>query len=129
MVVVYLLISVILIIYLSTKLKIHPFIALFIVALLYGFFAGMSLDLIISSINQGFGDTLGKIGLIIVLGIIIGSFLEPNIETGTRGRQFNVSSEQHTAGILLMKVLGKFWVLRLGIKPGTSSAAGNCLYN
>ena len=76
MVVIYLLISVILIIYLSTKLKIHPFIALFIVALLYGFFAGMSLDLIISSINQGFGDTLGKIGLIIVLGIIIGSFLE-----------------------------------------------------
>ena len=36
----------------------------------------MSLDLIINSINQGFGDTLGKIGLIIILGVIIGAFLE-----------------------------------------------------
>jgi GntP family gluconate:H+ symporter len=76
MVVVYLLLSVVLIIFLSAKLKIHPFIALFIVAMLYGFFAGMPLTLIVKSINQGFGDTLGSIGLIIVLGIIIGSFLE-----------------------------------------------------
>ena len=76
MVVLYLFISVILIIYLSTKLKIHPFIALFIVALLYGFFAGMSFPLIVKSINEGFGNTLGSIGLIIILGVIIGAFLE-----------------------------------------------------
>ena len=31
---------------------------------------------IILSINEGFGGTLGKIGLIIVLGVIIGAFLE-----------------------------------------------------
>jgi GntP family gluconate:H+ symporter len=76
MVVLYLLLSVVLIILLTAKLKIHPFIALFLVALLYGLFAGMPLKDIINSINQGFGDTLGKIGLLIVLGIIIGSFLE-----------------------------------------------------
>jgi GntP family gluconate:H+ symporter len=76
MVVLYLLLSVVLIILLTAKLKIHPFIALFLVALLYGLFAGMPLKDIVNSINQGFGDTLGKIGLLIVLGIIIGSFLE-----------------------------------------------------
>ena len=34
-----------------------------------------------------------------------GIFYLPSIDTGTRDRQFNVSSERHPAGILLMKVL------------------------
>ena len=76
MVVLYLLLSVVLIILLTARLKIHPFIALFLVAVFYGLFAGMPLNEIVNSINQGFGDTLGKIGLLIVLGVIIGSFLE-----------------------------------------------------
>ena len=76
MVVIYLLLSVVLIILLTAKLKIHPFIALFLVAIFYGLFAGMPLNEIVTSVNQGFGDTLGKIGLLIVLGVIIGSFLE-----------------------------------------------------
>lgn len=76
MVVIYLLLSVVLIILLTAKLKIHPFIALFLVAIFYGLFAGMPLNEIVVSINEGFGDTLGKIGLLIVLGVIIGSFLE-----------------------------------------------------
>jgi GntP family gluconate:H+ symporter len=76
MAVLYLVISVILIILLTTKLKVHPFLALFVVALMYGFLSGMPLELIVESINTGFGDTLGKIGLIIVFGVIIGAFLE-----------------------------------------------------
>jgi len=76
MAVIYLLLSVVLIILLTTKLKVHPFLALFGVALLYGFLSGMSFQMIIESINIGFGDTLGKIGLIIIFGVIIGAFLE-----------------------------------------------------
>jgi GntP family gluconate:H+ symporter len=76
MVVIFLLISVVLIILLTAKLKLHPFIALFLVAIFYGLFAGMPLNEIVASVNQGFGDTLGKIGIIIVLGVIIGAFLE-----------------------------------------------------
>ncbi len=76
MAVLYLLLSVILIIVLTTKLKVHPFLALFVVALLYGFLSGMPLERIVESINSGFGDTLGKIGLIIIFGVIIGAFLE-----------------------------------------------------
>lgn len=76
MAVLYLLLSVVLIILLTTKLKVHPFLALFGVALLYGFLSGMSFQMIIESINTGFGDTLGKIGLIIIFGVIIGAFLE-----------------------------------------------------
>ncbi|OGU60818.1 MAG: gluconate transporter [Ignavibacteria bacterium RBG_13_36_8] len=76
MVVIYLLLSVVIIIYLTAKLKVHPFIALLLVAIVYGIFAGMSLENIVISINDGFGTTLGKIGLIIILGVIIGAFLE-----------------------------------------------------
>ena len=36
----------------------------------------MSFDLILEAINDGFGGTLGKIGMVIVLGVIIGVFLE-----------------------------------------------------
>ena len=68
--------AVVVIIILTTRLKIHPFLALFLVSIFYGLGVGMPYADIISSINDGFGNTLGKIGLIIFLGVIIGAFLE-----------------------------------------------------
>lgn len=76
MTILFLLLSVALIILLTTKFEVHPFVALFIVAVTYGFMTGMPLETIIVSINDGFGETLGKIGPIIVFGVIIGTFLE-----------------------------------------------------
>jgi GntP family gluconate:H+ symporter len=76
MLVIYLLLSVAIIVFTTAKLKIHPFLVLLFVALAYGFLAGMPVDEIIASVNQGFGGTLGGIGLIIILGVIIGAFLE-----------------------------------------------------
>jgi len=76
MVILYLIISVLIIIFLTTRLKVHPFIALLLVALMYGFLSGMPSADIINSVNEGFGKTLGGIGLIIILGVIIGAFLE-----------------------------------------------------
>lgn len=72
----FLLFSVVVIIVLTTRLRIHPFLALFIVSIIYGLGVGMPYSDIIISINDGFGNTLGKIGLIIFLGVIIGAFLE-----------------------------------------------------
>lgn len=76
MIVIYLLLSVLLIIFLTTRLKVHPFAALLIIAILYGIVSGIPLDQLISSVNTGFGNTLGGIGMIIILGVIIGAFLE-----------------------------------------------------
>lgn len=56
--------------------KIHPFFVLFLAALGYGFISGMSVDSIISSVNDGFGSIMGKIGLIIFFGVTIGTVLE-----------------------------------------------------
>lgn len=71
-----LLLSVALIIILTARFQVHPFLALFLVAVLYGLLTGMTFEAIIVSINEGFGNTLGSIGLIIVFGVIIGAFLE-----------------------------------------------------
>lgn len=58
------------------KYDIHPFLALFVIAILYGLLSGMPGDLIIKSISEGFGGVLGSIGLLILLGVIMGTFLE-----------------------------------------------------
>ncbi|HPY66997.1 MAG TPA: GntP family permease [Bacteroidales bacterium] len=60
----------------STKLKLHAFLALLFAALAFGIFTGMPLNKIVESINTGFGNTIGYIGIVIVAGTIIGVFLE-----------------------------------------------------
>lgn len=56
--------------------KIHPFFVLLLAAIGYGFITGMEVDEIISSVNNGFGSIMGKIGLIIFFGVAIGTILE-----------------------------------------------------
>lgn len=71
-----LLVSVLLIILLTVKWKVHPFLALLGAALFFALCSGMGLEQIVTMVNDGFGITLGKIGIVIVLGVIIGAFLE-----------------------------------------------------
>jgi gluconate:H+ symporter, GntP family len=68
--------SILFILYSITKLKLHPFLGLFITALAFGVLAGLPVPVIIDSIQTGFGGTIGKVGIIIILGTIIGTFLE-----------------------------------------------------
>lgn len=56
--------------------KIHPFFVLLISAIGYGFITGMDVNQIVSSVNDGFGSIMGKIGLIIFFGVAIGTILE-----------------------------------------------------
>lgn len=58
------------------KFDIHPFLALFVGAILYGLMMQMPGDLIIKSISEGFGGVMGSVGLLILLGVILGTFLE-----------------------------------------------------
>jgi GntP family gluconate:H+ symporter len=60
----------------STKMKLHPFLALLVGAIGFGLCTGMPLKMIVHSINEGFGDTIGYIGIVIIAGTIIGTFLE-----------------------------------------------------
>ena len=74
--IIYILLSVVAIVLLITRLKLHPFLALLFVSIAFGLVSGMPFNDLIISIQDGFGGTLGKIGLIIILGVIIGAFLE-----------------------------------------------------
>ncbi len=77
MILIILLIASVLVIVVSTsKFKIHPFLALIFTAILFGLFSGMPLGKIVESINLGFGGTIGQIGIVIIAGVMIGTFLE-----------------------------------------------------
>jgi len=76
MLVVLLLLSVIFIVLSTTCLKLHPFLALLVAAFGFGLLAKMPMGDVVASVNEGFGGTLGYIGLVIVAGTIIGTFLE-----------------------------------------------------
>ncbi|RJP34233.1 MAG: GntP family permease [Candidatus Omnitrophota bacterium] len=71
-----LLIAVILIVVTTTRWKLHPFLALLFTAIGYGLFAGMPMADVVKSVNEGFGGTIGYIGIVIIAGTIIGVFLE-----------------------------------------------------
>ena len=94
MIILLLLVSVAIIIALTVKWKVHPFLALLAAALFYALCANMSFELILTSIEEGFGGTLGKIGLVILLGVIIGAFLENS------GGAFKLAE-------VVLKVIGK----------------------
>ena len=69
-------IAIVFIILLTSRFQWQPFIALLIVSLGYGFAVGLSTEELIQSLQDGFGTTLGSIGMIIVAGLIIGTFVE-----------------------------------------------------
>jgi GntP family gluconate:H+ symporter len=71
-----LLICIVFIVISTTRLKLHPFLALLTACFLFGLFSGMPVRQIIESIETGFGGTIGKIGIIIIAGLILGIFLE-----------------------------------------------------
>ncbi|WP_243076379.1 GntP family permease [Microbacterium sp. SS28] len=60
---------------LITWLKLHPFISLMIGALVTGLVAGMSAVQTITSFSNGFGSTMGGVGVLIALGAIFGKML------------------------------------------------------
>lgn len=60
----------------TAKLKIHPFLVLLLAAFGVGLAARMPAAQVVQTIAEGFGGLMTSIGLVIVLGTIIGVFLE-----------------------------------------------------
>lgn len=68
-------ISILAIIYLTSKLKLKAFIALFLVSVFLAF-ATLPHDKVVATIKEGFGNTMASIGFLIILGAIIGITLD-----------------------------------------------------
>jgi len=71
-----LVVVVILMVIAASKYKFHPFLSLLLAAIIMGFIGGLSETEVISTLMNGFGKTLGSIGIIIAFGTIIGAYLE-----------------------------------------------------
>jgi gluconate:H+ symporter, GntP family len=71
-----LVVAVLFIILSTTRLKLHPFLALIAAALGFGLAARMPAADVIAAIKTGFGGTIGGIGIVIIAGTVIGKFLE-----------------------------------------------------
>ncbi|MFC1785170.1 GntP family permease [Candidatus Neomarinimicrobiota bacterium] len=69
-------IAVVFIIISTSIIKLHPFLSLLIASFGIGLAVRMPLEQIVQTINQGFGQIMIYIGLVIVLGTIIGTILD-----------------------------------------------------
>lgn len=59
-----------------SKLKIHPFIVMTVIAIAVGLLCGMNTEDVIVKVKAGFGNILASIGIVILSGTIIGTILE-----------------------------------------------------
>jgi len=107
MLIILIILSVVLIVVATSKFKVHPFLALLFVAVFFGLASGMPLDSIVQSVNEGFGGTIGKIGIVILAGVIIGTFLE---ESGgayaMASRMLKITGKKQVP--LAMSIIGYF---------------------
>ena len=71
-----LIVSILTIILLSSRYKFNTFFVLIFVAMGVGFAAGMEGEALLKAIKVGFGSTLEKIGLLIILGATLGIILD-----------------------------------------------------
>lgn len=65
-----------LLLFLIMTLKLHAFVALFLVSLFVGMATGMPLDSILFSMQKGMGETLGFVAVIVGLGAMFGQMLD-----------------------------------------------------
>jgi GntP family gluconate:H+ symporter len=71
-----LIVVVILMVVAATKFHFHPFLSLLLAGIVMGFVGGLSETEVTNMLMNGFGKTLGSIGIIIAFGTIIGAYLE-----------------------------------------------------
>ncbi|MBD0276521.1 MAG: GntP family permease, partial [Flavisolibacter sp.] len=69
-------IAVFVLIFLVLRTKVHPLIAMILASCIAGLTGGLSVNETIDAITKGFGNTLGTIGIVIALGVMMGRILE-----------------------------------------------------
>src|SRR5699024_12096023 len=100
-----LVIGIAVLILLVLKTKIHAFIALIIAASITGIVGGMNPSDVVTEITEGFGSTLGSIGIVIGFGVMMGKILETSGAAEklayslikTLGKKKEERSEEHTS--------------------------------
>lgn len=73
--VLWVIVAIAILLFLTVKLKLHSMIALLFIAVFVAFVEGMDPGLLIKTISKGAGNTLGGVGLVIVLGAALGQLM------------------------------------------------------
>ncbi|MGB5820384.1 MAG: GntP family permease [Saonia sp.] len=68
--------AILLVVFLTARLKFHPFLALVIACFFLGIATRMPLSKIVVAMGEGFGGLMQSIGMIVIFGSVIGVFLE-----------------------------------------------------
>ena len=87
---------------LVTKLKVNPFIALLLAALLAGCGAGLAGGAVLKSFQEGFGLTLGGVAGVIGLGVMLGKLLAESGGAEVLAKRFNAFFGPSRAGWCIM---------------------------
>ena len=75
--------SILLLLFLVMKVRLHAVVALILVSMIAGLFSGMSPQMIAETIQKGMGGTLGFVAVVVALGAMFGKVME---ETGALDR-------------------------------------------
>lgn len=75
-IIIWLIVVVIFMVAAAAKYHFHPFLSLLLAAIVMGFVGGLNESEVTKTLINGFGKTLGSIGIIIAFGTIIGAYLE-----------------------------------------------------
>jgi GntP family gluconate:H+ symporter len=100
-----LIIVVVLMVIATTRYHFHPFLSLLLIAIIMGFWGGLNETEVSNTIVNGFGKTLGSIGIIIAFGTVIGAYLEKSGGARALARQvIKITGEKRSA--LAMNLTG-----------------------
>ena len=73
--VIWVIVAIVLLLFMTVKMKVHSMIALLLIAIFVAFMEGMDTVSLVKTITKGAGSTLGGVGLIIVLGAALGQLM------------------------------------------------------
>jgi GntP family gluconate:H+ symporter len=86
-------VAVLALVVLIARFKLHPFPALMLMAIVVGVGSGMNLQAIVKALHEGVGNTLGFLGVVVGLGIML-------------GRMLGVSGGAHVIAQTFVRLLG-----------------------
>lgn len=98
LIVVSLVFSIAVLVFLTIKVKLHPFFSLTIAAFCYGMLNGISIPNIVEAFSSGVGNTVAGIGVVIAIGTVMGALLEKSGAAETMAQFIlKITGEKHAA--------------------------------
>ncbi|AEE90263.1 Gluconate transporter [Tepidanaerobacter acetatoxydans Re1] len=91
-------ISIAVLVFLTVRVKLHPFFSLTAAAFTFGILTGQSIPDIIAAFSSGLGSTIAGIGIVIAIGTVMGALLEKSGAAETMAKTIlKITGPKHAA--------------------------------